>query len=364
MDQERLGDDDQLITNAIRRSPLAIVLTDPRLPDNPITYVNSAFEALTLYSRDYAIGRNCRFLQGPDSEPAALEQIREGLRSEKEFEVTLTNHRADGTAFRNQLLVAPIHDPQGQLNGYFGLQREFAISDEGGEPATDDSSLELLKELQHRVKNHLAMIVSMIRIQAQREVTAESLKAVGRRIEALSVLYDELLNSNGNGNGERQTDMAAGAYLSRIASVIASLEPRGAIRLNVDCDEIPLPVDQAARLGLLLSEFVTNAFEHAFEGRSSGVVNVHFKRLDDGTVRLTVQDDGNGIPDGYNWPFGAASIEEQRDRAEHIGGKLDTTGHDRVPGVGGSIVTALTESLGATLTIDGSGPGTTVTVSL
>jgi PAS domain S-box-containing protein len=362
MDQERLGDDDQLITTAIRRSPLAMVLTDPRLPDNPITYVNKAFEALTLYSRDYAVGRNCRFLQGPETEPEAIDRIREGLRAEEEFEITLTNHRADGTTFRNQLLLAPIYDPQGQLNGYFGLQRSVPVPDTDDQQATEDTSLQLLRELQHRVKNHLSMIVSMIRIQARREVTAESLKSISRRIEALSVLYDELLNTNDTGDSDR--NLAAGAYLSRIASVVASLEPRSAIRLNVECDDISLPVDHAARLGLLLSEFVTNAFEHAFEGRETGAVDVRFTRLDDGTVRLTVQDDGNGIPEGYNWPFGAASIREQRDRAEHSGGRLDTTGHDRVPGVGGSIVTALTDSLGATLKVDGSGPGTRVTVDL
>ncbi|KZY42547.1 hypothetical protein A3731_01335 [Roseovarius sp. HI0049] len=362
MDQERLGDDDQLITTAIRRSPLAMVLTDPRLPDNPITYVNSAFEGLTLYSRDFAVGRNCRFLQGPETEADALDRIREGLRSEEEFEVTLTNHRADGSAFRNQLLIAPIHDPQGQLNGFFGLQRNLPTVESAMSEQQGDTSLELLRELQHRVKNHLGMIVSMIRIQARREVTAESLKAIGRRIEALSVLYDELLTSNGI--DETRADMPAGAYLSRIASVIASLEPRGAIRLNVNCADIALPVDQAARLGLLLSEFTTNAFEHAFKGRESGTVNVRFTRFDDGTVRLTVEDDGNGIPEGYNWPFGAASIEEQRDRAEHSGGRLDTTGHDRVPGVGGSIVTALTDSLGASLKVDSTGSGTTVTVDL
>ena len=319
-----------------------MVLTDPRLPDNPITYVNKAFEALTLYSRDYAVGRNCRFLQGPETEPEAIDRIREGLRAEEEFEITLTNHRADGTTFRNQLLLAPIYDPQGQLNGYFGLQRSVPVPDTDDQQATEDTSLQLLRELQHRVKNHLSMIVSMIRIQARREVTAESLKSISRRIEALSVLYDELLNTNDTGDSDR--NLAAGAYLSRIASVVASLEPRSAIRLNVECDDISLPVDHAARLGLLLSEFVTNAFEHAFEGRETGAVDVRFTRLDDGTVRLTVQDDGNGIPEGYNWPFGAASIREQRDRAEHSGGRLDTTGHDRVPGVGGSIVTALTDS--------------------
>lgn len=363
MDQVRQADGEQAVTTAIRRSPLSMVLTDPRLDDNPITYVNGAFESLTLYSREFAIGRNCRFLQGPQTDPADLEKIREGLRTEKEFEVTLTNHKADGTAFRNQLLVAPIHGADGELNAFFGLQRRIEDEDPSQLPVSDDSSLELLRELQHRVKNHLAMIVSMIRIQAKREVTAESLKAIGRRIEALSVLYDELLNSSANGTPD--TDMAAGAYLSRIASVIASLEPRGAIRLNVDCDDISLPVDRAARLGLLLSEFVTNAFEHAFEGRTSGSVEVRFFRPEGGGVRLTVQDDGNGIPEGYNWPFGAPTIEAQHTRAEvHRNGPLDTTGHDHEPGVGGSIVAALTDSLGATLSVTNLSQGTLVTVDL
>jgi len=103
MDASMDGDD--VMKNAIRHSPLSIVLTDPRIKDNPITYVNSAFEALTLYSRRYAVGRNCRFLQGPETEERHVTRIRDGLKSEQEFEVTLTNHRADGSAFRNQLLI-------------------------------------------------------------------------------------------------------------------------------------------------------------------------------------------------------------------------------------------------------------------
>ncbi|MGK7651255.1 ATP-binding protein [Roseovarius sp. B08] len=356
MDASMDGDD--TMKNAIRHSPLSIVLTDPRIEDNPITYVNTAFETLTLFSRSYAIGRNCRFLQGPETDTQHVGRIRDGLESEKEFEVTLTNYRADGSAFRNQLLVAPIHGEDGELTAFFGLQREVPG---GAEAAGEEDSIGLLRELQHRVKNHLAMIVSMIRLQARQEVTEDSLKAISRRIEALSVLYDELLSGGSEGTSE---EIAAGAYLSRIASVISSLEPRGAVRVNVECDEVSLPVDQAARLGLLLSEFLTNALEHAFEGRSAGSVEVRFARRDEGGVRLIVEDDGNGLPEGSNWPFSAASIEAQRDRAEHHEGALDTTGENGKPGVGGSIVQALTQSLEADLSVERLEQGTRVTVEL
>ena len=356
MDASMGGDD--VMKNAIRHSPLSIVLTDPRIEDNPITYVNSAFEALTLYSRRFAVGQNCRFLQGPQTDAQDVARIRDGIKSEREFEVTLTNHRADGSAFRNQLLIAPIHGEDGEVTAFFGLQRE--VSEDAGAGDGDDESVGLLRELQHRVKNHLAMIVSMIRLQARQTVTEESLKAIGRRIEALSVLYDELL---GGGAGDSE-NIATGAYLSRIASVVSSLEPRGAIRVNVECDEIALPVDQAARLGLLLSEFMTNAFEHAFEGRSTGSVEVRFTRHEDGGVRLTVEDDGNGLPEGSNWPDSADSIAAQKNRAEHHEGALDTTGEDGKPGVGGSIVQALTQSLEADLSVERLEQGTRVTVAL
>jgi PAS domain S-box-containing protein len=357
---EGLTSKDNLVSGAISQSPLSIVLTDPRLEDNPITYVNRAFEVLTLYSREFAIGRNCRFLQGPDTDPGDVDRIREGLRSEREFEVTLLNHRADGSVFRNQLLIAPIHDADGVLTAYFGLQREIPAGK--AYPARETDSVALLRELQHRVKNHLALIVSMIRVQSRREVTPQSLRSISRRIEALSVLYDELL-AGGMPDTIRQ-DVSAGAYLGRIASVLTAIQPHPGVRVNVECEDIALPVDQAARLGLLLSEFLTNALEHAFEGRDAGLVDVRFYRLSGGGIRLSVEDDGRGMPAGSNWPFGAPSLEAQRDRAAQEGGALETTGGDARPGVGGSIVAALTDSLGATLSVTRPKHGTIVTVDI
>lgn len=351
--------DAALLQTALQHSPLPIIITDPRLDDNPIAYVNRAFEAMTLYSRDFAIGRNCRFLQGPETDPDHVSDIRDGLASESEFQVTITNHRADGTPFRNRLLVVPIHSNEGELSAYFAVQRHID-KDTQADEETDDQSLALLRELQHRVKNHLAMVVSMIRMQARREVTPESLKAISRRIEALALLYEELFTAGTSGSGTER--IAAGAYLSRIASVISGMELRGAIRLNIECDDISLNHDQAARLGLLLSEFLTNAFQHAFEGRDSGFVEVRFFRLSGGGIRLSVEDDGIGIPADSSWPHGSPSIEAQQDRARTDSGTLDTRGHAGKPGVGGSIVAALSESLGASLHVAKPSRGTIITV--
>lgn len=346
---------------AIRKLPVSIVLTDPRLDDNPITYVNDAFQQMSLYSREYAIGRNCRFLQGPETSPADVEKLRDGMREGREFQVTITNHRADGTAFRNQLLIAPVHDDNGNLTAYFGVLRVVPPETNARAGLLSDDNLSLLQEIQHRVKNHLAMVVSMIRIQASREVTRESMEAVSRRVEALALLYDELLSSKMNRQG---SDIPAGAYLSRIASVVSGLEARGAIRVNIECEDISLPVDQAARLGLLLSEFLTNALEHAFEGRDAGLVEIRFRRLSDGRVRLSVEDDGNGMPADSHWPFSAPTRGSERDKAPHASGEPVMTGRARKAGIGGSIVAALTRSLGASLTVATPESGTIITVDI
>ena len=132
----------------------------------------------------------------------------------------------------------------------------------------------------------------------------------------------------------------------------------------MECDDITLPLDQAARLGLLLSEILTNAFQHAFDGRASGFVDVRFFRLSDGVIRLSVEDDGIGMPGDSDWPFASPSIETQHARAETDAGTLDTKGHDGASGVGGSIVAALTESLGASLHITTPKRGTIVTIDI
>ncbi len=358
-DMPSAGAGDDLIGGAVQRSSVAMIVADARLEDMPITYANRAFETLTLYSREFAIGRNCRFLQGPGTDPADVDRIRENLRSGEEFQLTLVNHRADGAPFRNSLLISPVHDDDGTLAAYFGILRAVPEAETGPAPSgVGSDGLSLLLELQHRVKNHLAMIVSMIRIQASRDVTPESLKAISRRIEALGLLYEELLSRNGEGTDQ----IAAGAYLSRIATVVSGLEARGSIRTNVECDDIDLPVEQAARLGLLLSEFLTNAYEHAFEGRHSGYVEVRFHRTSGG-IRLSVEDDGVGLPEGSTWPYGAASIEDQRDRARSETGELDTTGHGK-SGVGGSIIVALTQSLGAELNVLRPKRGTIITLDI
>ena len=109
---------------AIDEAPVGITVADMRVPDEPLVYVNDAFERLTGYSAADAVGRNCRFLQGPDTEPGPAATLREAIDEAEPASVELRNRRRDGESFWNRVDVAPIHDDTGELTHYVGFQTD------------------------------------------------------------------------------------------------------------------------------------------------------------------------------------------------------------------------------------------------
>ncbi|MCP1469091.1 hypothetical protein J3E64_000762 [Sphingobium sp. OAS761] len=119
------------LADMIANSAIAAVISNPRLPDNPIVDCNPAFVALTGYDRGDIIGHNCRFLAGADTEPWLSDALRQGIRERRPVMVELLNYRKDGTPFRNAVMVAPIFGPDGTLEYFLGSQ--MAIEDGDGQ---------------------------------------------------------------------------------------------------------------------------------------------------------------------------------------------------------------------------------------
>jgi len=101
---------------------MSVVFTDPSLPDNPMIYISEAFFDQTGYSVEESLGKNCRFLQGPETDPAAVEAIRQGLKAKTRFTIDILNYRKDGEPFVNRLRIRPIFDASGELVYYAGAQ--------------------------------------------------------------------------------------------------------------------------------------------------------------------------------------------------------------------------------------------------
>ena len=109
---------------AIAASSNGIVITDPSQPDNPITYVNPAFERISGYSAQEVLGRNCRLLQGTDREQPALAELRAALQEGRGCQAIIRNYKKNGTLFWNQLSISPVRDEEGHLVSFVGVQND------------------------------------------------------------------------------------------------------------------------------------------------------------------------------------------------------------------------------------------------
>jgi PAS domain S-box-containing protein len=117
-----LDSPDYSLVKALQTAQQNFVITDPALPDNPIVYASEGFLSLTGYLREQVLGRNCRFLQGPETDPRAVDQIRKGIENGEDTTVVLLNYRVDGTKFWNQFFVAPLRDGDGRVMNHLGVQ--------------------------------------------------------------------------------------------------------------------------------------------------------------------------------------------------------------------------------------------------
>lgn len=154
----------------------------------------------------------------------------------------------------------------------------------------------MLAEFEHRVKNNFAIVASMLDIQRRRAgdtPAGEALGAAMMRVDSIARAHRHLYR-DGRGSEVNVKD-----YLEDLCATLSdALLLRGGVVLVCDVDSAPIQRDHAVSIGLIVNELVTNAAKHAFTGRERGRIAVSWKRRIEGGWRLTVADDGAGLPPG------------------------------------------------------------------
>ncbi|TCQ03925.1 PAS domain-containing protein [Sphingomonas sp. PP-CC-3A-396] len=192
---------------AVRATRMPMIITNPRLPDNPVVFANNAFCRLSGYTREEILGRNCRFLQGPATDPATVAKIRDAVRRVESIEIDIRNQRKDGELFWNRLLMAPVYDTEGVLAYFFASQVDVTIERERLH-GLEVSNASLMAELTDRLRlqkeqeRELAFTLKAARfgtwtldIVSRQLIASETCKEIFGRPVDQPFTYDERLQA-------------------------------------------------------------------------------------------------------------------------------------------------------------------------
>ena len=141
--------------DSVIESPIAMVVTNPRGPDNPIEVVNDAFCALTGYAEREILGRNCRFLAGEETEPWATRQLSTAIQERRPVLVEILNYRKDGSAFCNGVMVSPLFDDHGDIAWFLGSQVDLGTDSAKGLLARRERASAMVSKLPERQRQVL-----------------------------------------------------------------------------------------------------------------------------------------------------------------------------------------------------------------
>ncbi|MEG4323492.1 MULTISPECIES: PAS domain S-box protein [unclassified Microcoleus] len=169
-----------LYDRAMAATSTGVTISDATNPEHPIIYCNPAFESMTGYRREEILGKNCRFLQGSDTDSAALEIIRQALKTETGCQVILKNYRKDGTIFWNYFSISPVRDKTGKLTHFIGVQRDITDRKQA-EEALQKS------EVQSREQSaQLAAALEELKITHSQLVQSEKMSSLGLLIAGVA----------------------------------------------------------------------------------------------------------------------------------------------------------------------------------
>jgi two-component sensor histidine kinase len=155
-----------------------------------------------------------------------------------------------------------------------------------------DANKTLLRELQHRIKNNISAITSLVRLRADTADTEDArreLRVIGERIETLRLIHEQVYA------GSSVDRLGLRPYVTALLTGLLDLHRETPARLDAEIEDMEISTDIAVPLGLILNEFTTNSLKYAFD-QAGGTITVRAVRVNDERIRITIADDGQGLP--------------------------------------------------------------------
>ena len=286
-------------TRAVEAAPIGVVISDAEQDDNPMVYVNDRYEQITGYSESDVVGRNCRFMQGENTDEEPVAAMREAIDNAEPVTVELRNYRKNGEEYWNRVSIAPVTDDEGEVTDFVGFQQD--VTDRKEYEMELERSNERLQEfayiLSHDLQEPLRMVSSYVCL-------------IEEELEAhLDEETQEYIDFAVDG-AERMRGMIDGLLLySRVETEGAAFEPTDlnsiidGVRMDLEfkltehdaeltTESLPTIQADSDQISQLFQNLIKNAIEHGGEGTT---VEISATQQPNG-YRFAVSDDGPGIP--------------------------------------------------------------------
>ena len=319
MDLRMATRENRRLATAISHLGSGVVVTDPNVPGNPITFANPGFSAITGYQPEEFLGRNCRFLQGPDTDPAVIREIREALANGHPIDRTLLNYRKDGSPFWNELMIRPVFDKDGGLMNFTGLLTD--VTERRKLEALRD---ELMHMLVHDLRNPLGTMMAAIEILKEEAATkpeqdeATVIEILKRSAETLNDMVTTLLDVYRLEAGEMPLKVekcSLSALVENANAATQALVGKSRLILDLPFTPVIVPCDQSV-IRRVINNLVGNSLKFT---RRNGTVRVALCS-DDSFARVSVTDDGSGIPREFHAKIFEKFGQIESDRKLHSTG--------------------------------------------
>lgn len=314
-------------TTVLDKAPFGVLIADPASPDLPVVYANEAFSRITGYSAAEVIGRNCRFLQGPETDAQTVAQIRVALAEGRGSEVELVNYRRDGRRFCNRLLLFPCFNRDHELISWVGCIydiTEFKLANEEKNrlAAQLQESMKLeslgltIAGIAHDLNTPIGIALTasthldktLQQMKQQVEAGPASVQTVERWSGALQRAGQLVQTNLGKAADLVRSFKQTTADASRVDwrplpvkgfldSLLVSLSPllqRAQCQVSLSCPEALVVFTEPGSLSQVITNLAVNASLHAFDGRDDRRIDITVVQ-EEGGLQIQVADNGNGM---------------------------------------------------------------------
>ncbi|WP_338664239.1 histidine kinase famiy protein [Pararoseomonas sp. SCSIO 73927] len=305
---------------AVEMTRMPMIVTDPNQPDNPIVFANQAFLKMTGYEPKEIVGRNCRFLQGPETDRETVAEVRRAVEARREIATEILNYRKNGSTFWNALFISPVLNPEGELIYFFASQLDVSRRRDAEDALRQAQKMEALGQLTGGIAHDFNNLLQVMRgymdlldsalgkPEPDRARMQRSLGAARSAADRAATLTSQLLAFSRKQRLEGRT-MSLNALADGLREMAArSLGEGIALRFDLDPTIGTCRLDPTQAEVALLNVLI-NARD-ALAGRPDGVVTVSTRtivvdhddpgianRLSPGRyATISVADNGSGMP--------------------------------------------------------------------